>query len=323
MLYKVEVLPAGISYQSENNLLDDAISHSMPLEHSCKTGECGVCSANLISGTVQNEHGNTVTKGQILTCQSKALSDVTLKASYYPELAHLKVQTLPCKVASIDHVTDDIMVLTLRFPPSASFDYLPGQYIELSFKGIKRSYSIANAITENKELQLQIRQVTNGKMSQLLFDGLNDNQLMRLEGPKGTFFLRENTKPIIMLATGTGIAPIKAMIEQLVSSEDAREVYVYWGMRFKEELYCKELEEISARYGSIHFHPVLSREQDWNGEKGYVQNVVCDRFPSLENYEIYACGALEMIDDAKNKFLESNLPANAFHSDAFTPAKTN
>ncbi|WP_432468003.1 FAD-binding oxidoreductase [Agarivorans sp. Z349TD_8] len=323
MSYKIEVLPSGVSFKSDKNLLDDAISQSTPLEHSCKTGECGVCSAELVTGSVQNEHGDIVTEGRVLTCQSKALSDVTLKANYYPELAHIKACTLPCKVSDVVYPTDDIVVLTLRVPPTAKFDYLPGQYIDLSFKGVKRSYSIANAMAGTKELELHIRQVPDGKMSELLFGQVKENQLMRLEGPKGTFFLRGNNKPIIMLATGTGIAPIKAMVEQLVIAENRREVFIYWGMRFENELYCRELENMSACYQHIHFFPVLSRETNWGGRKGYVQDVVCNQFPSLEHYEVYACGALDMINDAKNKFLNRNLPKDAFHSDAFTPAKTN
>lgn len=207
MQYKIEVLPAGVHYQSEDNLLDDALSQNIPLEHSCKTGDCGACSAEIITGNVENVHGNVVTQGEILTCQSKALSDVVLKANYYPELVDIKQQTIPCKVANVIRVTDDIIILKFRFPPTVKFDYLPGQYVDLSYKGIKRSYSIANAKLDSKELELHIRKVPNGQMSELIFGDVQLNQLMRMEGPKGTFFVRNNNKPLLLLATGTGIAP--------------------------------------------------------------------------------------------------------------------
>lgn len=235
MQYNIEIQPAGVSFKSDTNLLNDALSQSIPLEHSCKTGDCGVCSAEVLSGLIENESGEIVTSGQVLTCQSAALSDATLKAHYYPELAHIRQQTIPCKVVSFESVSDDIMVLKFRFPPTAQFDYLPGQYVDLSFKGVKRSYSIANAKNVGKELELHIRKVPNGKMSSLLFDEVKVNQLMRLEGPKGTFFIHDNDKPLLLLATGTGIAPIKAMVEHLVALNDKREIHIFWGMQYAKE----------------------------------------------------------------------------------------
>ena len=147
-MYKIEIQPAGVSFESEKNILEEALNHAIPLEYSCKTGECGTCNADIISGEVENEHGELITNGTILTCQSKAMSDLILKANYYPELIHIKQKTVPCKVASFEYRTDDIVVINFRFPPTAKFDYLPGQYIDLSYKGIKSSYSIANAKTE-------------------------------------------------------------------------------------------------------------------------------------------------------------------------------
>lgn len=321
MQYKIEVLPAGVHYQSEDNLLDDALSQNIPLEHSCKTGDCGACSAEIITGNVENVHGNVVTQGEILTCQSKALSDVVLKANYYPELVDIKQQTIPCKVANVIRVTDDIIILKFRFPPTVKFDYLPGQYVDLSYKGIKRSYSIANAKLDSKELELHIRKVPNGQMSELIFGDVQLNQLMRMEGPKGTFFVRNNNKPLLLLATGTGIAPIKAIVEELIVKEDKRNVYIYWGMQYEAELYCTELAQYAEEYEHIQFSPVLSKEQDWQGHKGYVQDAVNHDFDSLENVEVYACGSLSMIDEAKVLFMNKQLPSDSFHSDAFTPAK--
>lgn len=321
MQYDIEIQPAGVRYKSVDNLLGDALSQSIPLEHSCKTGDCGVCSAEVVSGVVQNELGEIVEQGHVLTCQSKALSDIVLKAKYYPELVDIKQQTTPCKVAHVSRVTDDIVILKFRFPPTVKFDYLPGQYIDLSFKGIKRSYSIANAKSDNKELELHIRKVPNGQMSELIFNDVKVNQLMRMEGPKGTFFVRDNNKPLLLLATGTGIAPIKAIVEQLILQSDKRKVHIYWGMQYEAELYCKELAQYAEEYEHIQFYSVLSKEQDWQGYKGYVQNAVNHDFDSLENFEVYACGSLSMINDAKILFMNKQLPSDSFHSDAFTPAK--
>ncbi|WP_333004755.1 FAD-binding oxidoreductase [Vibrio coralliilyticus] len=323
MQYYIEVQPAGVSYKSEENLLEDALQQSITIEHSCKTGDCGVCSAELIQGEIENENGEIITSGPFLTCQSRAKSDSVLKATYFPELASIKRQTLPCKVSSIAFPTPDIIIIKLRFPPTAKFDYLPGQYIDLSFKGVKRSYSIANSKSDSKEVELHIRRVDDGKMSQLLFDfDLKLNTLMRIEGPKGTFFVREGVKPLIMIATGTGIAPIKAAVEQLISNKDPRPVYIYWGMRHSTEIYDTGLESIAESSDNIHFFPVLSRERTVaTGKIGYVQNAVLQDFESLELYEIYACGSPQMIEQAKESFEKNGLLSGNFFSDAFTPAK--
>jgi len=321
MTYEIEIQPAGVNFFSKNEILDDALAQSIPLEYSCKTGDCGMCSAEIISGEVENEVGKIVNSGSVLICKSTAKSDVILKANYFPELIGQKNQTIPCKVACFKFVTDDIVVIRFRLPPTAKFDYLPGQYIDLSFKAINRSYSIAKAKQALDGVELHIRKVPNGKMSELLFNDLRENQLMRIEGPKGTFFVKASKKPLILIATGTGIAPIKAIVEQLVNDSDKREIHIYWGMQYANELYCKELLVLAVEHQHINFIPVLSKEISEQNRDGYVQDAVCQDFDLLADYEVYACGSLKMIQDAKNKFLNKQLALEAFHSDAFTPAK--
>ncbi|MEZ9753810.1 FAD-binding oxidoreductase [Vibrio cyclitrophicus] len=322
MQYNIEIQPAGISYKSDKNLLEDALSNSFPLEHSCKTGDCGVCSAEVLSGSIENGTGEVVTSGTVLICQSKAKSDVILKAHYYPELANIKQQTAPCKVASVEYPTHDIVILTFRFPPTVKFDYLPGQYIDLSYKGIKRSYSIANAKLATKEIELHIRKVSDGKMSDALFGQVKENQLMRMEGPKGTFFVKDNTKPLVLIATGTGIAPVKAIVEELIEKQDSRDVHIYWGMQYQNELYCEALIDLVERHQNIKFTAALSREEsEGDFYKGYVQDAVMRDFKSLIGIEVYACGSVSMINQAKGLFINNQLPSESFFSDAFTPAK--
>lgn len=323
MQYNVEVQPAGVNYKSKDNLLDDALQQSVTLEHSCKTGDCGACSAELIQGEIENENGEIISEGQFLTCQSRAKSDVIFNANYYPELASIKHQTLPCKVSSIEFPTSDIIVLKFRFSPTSNFDYLPGQYVDLNYKGIKRSYSIANAKAHSKEIELHIRRVENGEMSDLLFaPDLKLNQLMRVEGPKGTFFVRDGDRPIIMIATGTGIAPIKAAVEQLVDTKDSRSIHIYWGMRYCKEVYELGFEQLIQQNKNIVFTPVLSKEESSSSSRtGYVQDVVAQDFENLSSFDVYACGSLKMIEQARVTFEEKGLLDNHFFSDAFTPAK--
>ncbi|GLT20420.1 CDP-6-deoxy-delta-3,4-glucoseen reductase [Vibrio zhanjiangensis] len=321
MQYKVTLAPSGVHYSSEDNLLDDALAKNLMLEHSCKNGDCGVCEASVLSGQVLDQNGCVVTAGTILTCQSKPLSDVTLEAEFFPELAEIKQQTLPCKVSSISYPTKDIAVLKLRFPPTAKFEFIAGQYLDLMYKGIKRSYSIASSMSTSHEVELHIRNVPQGKMSEHIFSGIKDNQLMRIEGPKGTFFTRSSDRKLVFLATGTGIAPVKAMIERLVESGDTRKVMVYWGMRTPSELYCKDLENLIDKLSDALFIPVLSQSADWKGRKGYVQNAAIEDIKDLDNCDVYACGSVAMIESARELFSKHNLSKQHFYSDAFTPAK--
>lgn len=321
MKYKVEIKPANIVFESKTNILADALTQEVILDHSCKNGDCGICEAKIVSGEALGVSGERVSSGTILTCQSKALSDMVLEAEYYPELSKIKLQTLPCKVSNIAFPTEDILTIKFRFPPTANFDFLPGQYVDLNFKGVKRSYSIANAMINGDDLELHIRKVPNGKMSALLFNDLKENQLMRLEGPKGTFFVRPASRPLIFIATGTGIAPVKAMVEQLVHEKDERNIAIYWGMRTPDEIYATDLDKFAEEHNHITYIPVLSRSLEWKGRTGYVQDAVIADTSDLSKYDVYACGSLSMIEATKNLFSTHNLPLKNFHSDAFTPAK--
>ena len=321
MKYNIEIFPANIEFKSESNILNDALEQSIHLEHSCKNGQCGSCEAKIINGDVIDQNGFLVNKGKILTCLSKAKSHLILEAKYYKELSDIQSMTSPCKVSSFQWLTEDILSLTLRLPPKNRLKYLSGQYIDLSVNGIKRSYSIANAMSEKGDIELQIRRVEGGAMSSFLRENLAINQLMRMEGPKGTFFVRESNKPLIFLATGTGIAPVKSMVEDLINKETKRQVHIYWGMRHENELYCRSLNELASHHSNVYFIPVLSRDEKWNGIKGHVQDAVLSDFDSLIDYEVYACGSINMILDAKEKLIKKELSENAFYFDAFTASR--
>ncbi len=188
MPFKIDIKPANIHYQAspDSTLLEAALANNLALQYSCKKGACGTCSADVLAGLVKNEHGALVQSGTVLTCSSYAQSDVTLKANYYAELAGIHCLTIPCKISTLAFVTDDIIVLTLRLPPTNKFKYLPGQYIDLIDGNVRRSYSVANAQSTSLSLELHIRLLPDGEFSEVLRQA-SINQLMRIEGPKGTF----------------------------------------------------------------------------------------------------------------------------------------
>lgn len=319
----INVHPSGVQFCGEENktLLDSALNSGVVLDHSCKNGSCGLCVSQLISGEVTSQDGEIFTSGQrFLTCQCKPSSnEITIEAEYYPELAGIVRKVTPCKVASIDKRAQ-FAIFKFRLPPTAAFKYQPGQYINLSYQGVTRSYSIANA-DSNDGIELHIRRVSNGAMSELLFSDVAVNSLLRMDGPIGTFFVRSDTKPIIFLAGGTGFAPVKAMVESLIAQESAREISIYWGMNSSKDFYSDLPVEWASKFKNIKYIPVVSGDDDWDGRKGLVHKAVIEDIQDMSNSCVYACGSPQMIAASKQDFMNVGLLEKEFFSDAFTASK--
>lgn len=320
----IRIKPSDINFHAIENatILESAIRAGVILEHSCKNGSCGLCESKLIEGKVINEQGNVFSAGQsFLTCQCKsACAELIIEAEYYPELACLSRKTVPCKV-TLAEIDNEFLILKFRLPPAAGFDYLPGQYINLSYQGITRSYSIANANSKDG-IELHIRLVPDGAMSNLLCAGVKLDSLMRIDGPIGTFFIREDNRPIIFLAGGTGFAPVKSMVEALINSNSARKINIYWGMSKSQDFYSKLPSEWEGKHENITFIPVVSgRDSGWSGRAGFVHQAVLQDFGNLSDYCVYACGSPQMIAAAKEDFVKVGLSEKQFFSDAFTVSK--
>ncbi len=315
-----------ISFVAESNqtILEAARNHEIALEHSCRTGRCGVCKAMVKQGTTEAlkpEESLTEkekSEGFILTCCRSASTDLLLDIEDLGELGKIQVKTLPCRINEILQLADDVIEVVLRTPPNSKLDYLPGQYVDMIGKdGLRRSYSIANAPREDGQVTLQIRKVENGQMSHYWFNEAKSNDLLRMEGPLGTFCLRKTTASIlVLLATGTGIAPVRAILEQLSASPELNtysQIHVYWGGRAAQDLYWQpDFPDLQLNYT-----PVLSRSSDWNGAKGYVQQALLADGLNLEDAVVYACGSEAMIHDAHAQLAAAGLAENQFHSDAF------
>lgn len=310
--------------QPEQTLLEAARAQGIALEHSCRTGRCGVCKAQVLGGTTntikveESLSAEEQAAGFILTCCRTAVTDVSLDIEDLGELGNIETKTLPCRIDSLSRLTDDVIEVTLRTPPTSRLTYLPGQYIDVIGKdGLRRSYSVANAPRGDGKLTLQIRKVPNGEMSRYWFDEAKANDLLRLEGPLGTFCLRPSqASQLVLLATGTGIAPIRAMLEQLAANPAAntyRQMHVYWGGRTEKDLYwAPDYPALPVR-----FVPVLSRSPDSAGAKGYVQEAALADGIDLEDAVVYACGSESMIASAKSTLVAAGLNPKNFHSDAF------
>jgi len=330
MNYTAKIQPSGINFSVADNMtiLESAIGSSIYLEHSCLNGNCGSCKSKLVkgelkAGSVVPTAGLTeaeIQDGYLLTCQAIPITDVELEADFYPELAEIKKSICPCKIESLNFVGDETLVLKLKLPPSTMFQYLAGQYIQLIINGERRSYSIANISDTYTGVELHIKKVENGLFSNYLFGEAKVGQLLRMEGPLGSFFVRDTLLPIIFLAGGTGFAPVKAMVEQLIAANSQRNIYVYWGVNFRDGLYS-DIPDKWIEQGVINkYTPVLSGEE-WEGKKGLVHEIVLKDFEDLGAYEVYACGSSAMIDVARSDFISKGLLGKNFHSDAFVSSE--
>jgi 2-polyprenylphenol hydroxylase and related flavodoxin oxidoreductases len=328
MNYKISLEPSAISFDAEEDItiLQSALKNDVVLEHSCGNGQCGACKTKLISGNISFDdkfhvlNENDRDENIFLSCVAKPLSDISIRADFFPELLDIKTKTVPCKVYSIEYPVANVAILKLRLPPAADFRYLPGQYIDLSYNGISRSYSIASAIVDDNLLELHIRKVADGVFSGFVFNEFKQNQLLRMQGPIGTFFIRKTNKPLIFLAGGTGFAPVKAMVESLIKQDDKRPIHIYWGARKQDDIYSDLPNQWANKYSNITSQIIVSDDDAWQGRSGFVHQAVLDDFASLEDFMVYACGASAMINIARQTFIEKGLDEHSFIADAFLPA---
>lgn len=331
-MYSVELVGGKrFTANTSESLLDAAGRGGVNLQYSCKNGRCSTCKCKVLNGKTHAifvETGLTEQEkadGWILSCVRSAETDILLEVDDLGDIELPISKTWPCRISEIKRLAPDVLRVLLRLPPNADFRFIPGQYIDvIGPNAIRRSYSLANASFADKVLELHVRELQGGAMSDYWFSQARPNDLLRLNGPLGTFFLRETAGvDLIFLATGTGIAPVKAMLgslNQLQPEQQPKTVTVVWGGRQSEDLYLNVLDMPSG----CDYIPVQSRPADnWCGAKGYVQDVLLCTKSSLESAAVYACGSEAMIHSAKRRLLAAGLPDKRFYSDAFVSSGTN
>jgi CDP-4-dehydro-6-deoxyglucose reductase, E3 len=217
-----------------------------------------------------------------------------------------------------------VIILSLKLPANERLQFLAGQYIEFLLKdGKRRAFSIANPPHDDGFLQLHIRLIAGGEFTGHVFGAMKEKDILRFQGPYGSFFLREESqKPMILLAGGTGFAPIKSLVEHAIRQGIRRPMEIYWGSRNRAGLYLPDLPPQWARqHDHVRYVPVLSDaapEDAWEGRSGLVHRAVLEDHPDLSAWQVYACGAPVMIDAARSDFAAAGLPAEEFFADSFT-----
>lgn len=335
MTVTVTVQPSGRQFTVEDDefVLDAALRQAVVLPYGCKNGACGSCKGKVLQGEV--DYGSYQKRaltdlershGKALFCQARPLTDVVLEARAVGAVKGIQVKTLPCRVQTIERVADDVIVLRLKLPANERLKFLAGQFIEFLLKdGTRRSFSMANPPHEAGEIELHVRRVAGGQFTAHVFEKMKERDILRFEGPLGVFFLREESaKPVVLVASGTGFAPIKALIEDAFHRGIARPMTLYWGGRRPKDLYMNALAERWAREHPEQFKyvPVISDglpEDAWHGRTGFVHRAVMQDFPDLSGHQVYACGVPVMVEAAQRDFIAAcGLLEDEFFADSFT-----
>ena len=336
MTFSITVQPAGLSFdvQRDEPILAGAIRQGVGLPYGCRDGACGSCKCRLAEGRVI--HGAHQLKalsaaeeaqGWVLTCCATPQTDCTLEARSVPGAGEFPVLKMPTRLLALQRPSADVALLRLQLPANQRFQYHAGQYVEFILAGgARRSYSMANAPSRSGQppaIELHIRHLPGGLFTDQVFGALKERDILRLEGPFGSFFLRESAKPMILLASGTGLAPIKALVEQLQDSGQQRPAVLYWGCRSRADLYLHDwAEQAAADLRWLRYVPVLSEpraEDAWAGRTGLVHQAVMSDWPDLSAHQVYACGAPVMVEAAQRDLVaRCGLPDVEFLADAFT-----
>jgi CDP-4-dehydro-6-deoxyglucose reductase len=326
---KVKVQPSGHEFDVEEgeSVLTAALRQHLVLPYGCRNGACASCKGRIVEGRVDyGVHQKKAltdeekTQGKALFCQAKPLTDLVIEARTIGAARDIPIRILPCRVQKMERLADDVMALYLRLPANERLQFLAGQYIEFLLKdGARRSFSMGNAPHDDELIQLHVRRVAGGQFTDHVFGKMKERDILRLEGPLGTFFLREDSaKPIVLVASGTGFAPIKSIIENALHKGVTRPMVLYWGGRRPKDLYMDAL----ARQWPIQYVPVVSDalpEDSWTGRSGFVHRAVMQDFSDLSGHQVYACGVPVMVDAARRDFIQQcKLPEEEFFADSFT-----
>lgn len=339
MSFKVRIEPSGHEFHTRGNetILEAALREGFNLPYSCRNGACGTCKGKVLAGRVNP--GDYEPKalseaeraeGKALFCRAVPLTDVVIEAREIGAAKDIIIKIMPCRVAKMERLAPDVMALYLKLPQNERLQFLAGQYIDILLKdGRRRGFSLANAPHDDAFLQLHVRHVPGGQFSGYVFGEMKEKALLRFEGPLGTFFLREDDgeRPIILVAGGTGFAPMKGILEHAFHVGLKRPIHLYWGARARVDLYLHELALSWERdHPNFRYTPVLSQarpEDHWTGRTGYVHAAVAEDHRDLRAYDVYASGPPQMVEAAKAAFAAQGLDPDRLFYDSFEYAKDN
>jgi CDP-4-dehydro-6-deoxyglucose reductase len=337
MSFRVLVPATGHEFIVEDGekVIDAAVRQAVGLPYGCRNGACGKCSGELISGSVTYEEGALRSQaldehacGKTLFCQAIPTSDLEIKVREVSSSQDIEIKTLPCRVESLELLTHDIMKVELKLPEHERLLFLAGQYLEIILKdGKRRAFSIANAPHDDRYIELHIRNVPDGHFGDYVFEGMKVKTLLKIEGPLGSYYLREDLdRPIILVGGGTGFAPLKGLIEHFFQADFTQQIHLYCGVRALRDLYMDDMaKRWCEQHDNMKYTPVLSEaldennrdEGNWQGQTGFVHEAVIKDYPDLSGYDVYLSGPPPMVKAGMDAFYRNGLPESQIYSDSF------
>jgi CDP-4-dehydro-6-deoxyglucose reductase len=334
--HRVRVEPHGRTLQvsGAQPLLEAALDAGLNLPHSCKSGHCGSCRARLLEGDIGYPNGLPLgisageeREGFVLLCQARARTDVVVEARFIAEVSDVEIKTLPCRIERLTPLAPDVLQVMLRLPAVERLRFRAGQYLDVLLDGRRRSFSIASPPHDARLLELHVRRVAGGGFTERLYGApgapgaLGVGSLLRIEGPMGQFVFREGTLPVLMIAGGTGFAPLKSMLRHALETGVRRDIHLYWGARHERDLY--EQAQVAAwvqQYPQLRFTAVLSEAnaaEAAHHRVGWVHEAVLADYPDLSGFEVYAAGPPAMIEALRAAFPQHGLAPERLHFDSF------
>lgn len=330
MSFRIKINPGAYEVTAEagESIIDATLRQGLLLPYGCRCASCGACKGKVLTGEFKRSDGDPdllseeeMAAGYTLFCHASAQSDMEIEVEEVILTGDVEVKMMPGRVAKMHKLAPDVMELQVRIPENQKLLFFAGQYMNFQLQdGRHRSYSLANAPHDDEFLQFHVRLVEGGMYSTHVFEKMLEKDLLRLKGPMGSFFLREDSeRPIIFMATGTGFAPIKSMVEHAWHKGVTRPMHLFWGARKRDDLYMHELaQQWADEHGNFTYTPLLSRpDDDWKGDSGYVQDLVLRQYPDLSQHDVYLCGSPTMIHAANPMLLEHGLDEHRLHFDSF------
>jgi CDP-4-dehydro-6-deoxyglucose reductase len=331
--YTILIQPHGRRIEAAANrpVLEAALDAGLNLPHSCKSGHCGSCRARLLSGEIHYPNGpplglmeEEARTGHILMCQALPRSDLVVEARLVRSVADVEIKTLPCRIARLERLAPDVMQVFLKLPSVERLSFQAGQYLDVLLEdGRRRSFSIASPPHDPEPLELHVRRAIGGGFSEQLFRSLQVGSLLRIEGPVGQFVYRESTAPMLMIAGGTGFAPMKSILRHILERGVKRDIHLYWGARQPVDVY--EEERVLAWAGEhpqLRFTAVLS-DADSAGAPhrrlGWVHEVVLADHPDLSAFDVYAAGPPALVEAVRSSYPSRGAARLYFDSFDYAP----
>jgi CDP-4-dehydro-6-deoxyglucose reductase len=328
----VDGVSAEFSVREDETILDAGLREGLALPYECRNGGCGLCLCSVEHGNIDHRPYQRSAlpdaqkaQGKALMCCAVPRGDVVIDVEGFTGAAAQAAEVHTATVAQLERLADDVMRVLLQLPEGKTLDFAAGQYIDILLDdGQRRAFSFANRPHASSQIELHIRLVPGGRFTTHVFEAMRVGDVLRFEGPRGSFTLRESTHPILFVAGATGFAPIKSIVEDAFERGVQRPMRLYWGVRQRKDLYllalCEQWERDHANFTVV---PVVSEPAEgdgWTGRTGLVHEAMLADFPDLSGNEVYLCGSVKMVETAVPAFIAQGLGEDACFSDAFVMA---